>query len=88
MKALVLRLDLAVAVLVADVAGGVVGPPAGERRRGGAYDECAGDHGGCDDATNIHWTLPIGCNSLIHRANPSGATSADGRRTPVRPRPL
>jgi hypothetical protein len=54
----VLDLDLAVAVLLADVASRVVSAVAGERRRGGAHEERAGDHGGGGDATKIHLDPP------------------------------
>jgi hypothetical protein len=50
-----LDLDLAVAVLVADVAGGVVGAVTGEGGCAGAEHDGAGDHGCGDHATNGHW---------------------------------
>jgi len=77
----VLHLDLAVAVLLADVAGGVVGTVTGERGAGGTDNERGGDDGGGGDSTNRHWTLPIGCESPVHRPTLSGATSVDGPTT-------
>lgn len=55
-----LDLDLAGAVLLADVASGVVSAPAGEGGASGPDYERAGDHGGGDDSTDVHcWTLPL-----------------------------
>ena len=54
-----LDLGLAVAVLLADVAGGVIRAVAGEGGRAQPDDGSTGDHGGGDDSTNRHWVLPF-----------------------------
>jgi len=61
----VLDLDLAGVMLVADVAGGIVGAPTGEGGRRATDDERAGDRGGGDETTKIHWTLPIACDRVF-----------------------
>jgi hypothetical protein len=51
----VLDLELAVLMLLADVTGGVVSPVAGKRGAGGTGDERTGDQSGGDETTNRHW---------------------------------
>src|SRR5438067_12501952 len=79
--ALVLELDLTGVVLMADVAGRIVGAPTGEGGGGGTDDERARDHGGGNETANRH-VNPSGelYRPFIGRHR-SRATSVDGPRT-------